>query len=181
MRRLFAVLCLLLFGCSGNDETVFKGTFLEVLGAATEMVKEECPEAVLFEADAFNIDTAGMTADDIKGWHFVFWAGDDKTAMIDYKDSLFGDVTILPYPTLEDCFIKKLDMDLPESIELMRKADYNDKFVAANVRWPLYPGCDEPYYIYGCPDVGHVFVGTVSKKVTVEPFNYAKDTPEKDE
>jgi len=71
--------------------------------------------------------------------------------------------------------IKEVGMDITEAIELMRKANYNDKFVAVNLRKPLYPGDTEPYYIFGCPKIGHIFVGVNSKKVTVVSFMADKE------
>lgn len=163
------ILCL---GCFEKDPVKFGGTFLDVLNKATEMVKAECPDAVLYEGDAMNLKDSAMTAEDIPNWQFVYWIEDDKTAIIQYADSIFSNVSIIPYPTLEDVLIKAVDMDLVEAIDLMRKANYSDVIAAANLRWPLYPGCDEPYYIFGCPSIGHVFVGVNSKKVTVEPFGH---------
>lgn len=171
---LLSQIVLVFVGCKEEQpeqkQAVFSGTFLEILKEATKLTIAECPEAKLYEADATNIDTTGMTADDIKGWRFVYYVPKMKTAFIYYKDSLFSNVTIIDQPWLEDCIIDELKMDLPEAIELMRKANYSDKFVDVTVRWPLYPGCNEPYYIFSCPKIGWVFVGTLSKKVTVEPF-----------
>ena len=82
----------------------------------------------------------------------------------------FSNVELIPYPTYEDILIRDLKMDLVEAINLMREANYGDIIAAGNLRQPLYPGCVEPYYIFGCPNIGHIFVGTVSKKVTVQPF-----------
>lgn len=177
MRGLFAIVLMVaaLFVSCGEKQkedtsVVFKGTFLQVLDKATESVKQISDKAVLYEADALKIDSAGMKAEDIKQWIFVYYLPGDSTATVTYTDSILGPVEVIPDPTFEDRIIKKVGMELKEALVLMRKADYSDKFVAVNLRWPLYPGCDEPYYIFGCPDLGHVFVGVKSKKVTVEPF-----------
>jgi hypothetical protein len=152
-----------------KESVVFKGTFLEVLKEATKLVAGECPQSELYEADA-TIADPGMIVDDVKGWNFVYNFPEYRTAFISYKDSTFSDVTIINSPWFEDCIIKDLKMDLVEAIKLMRKANYNDKFVDLTVRWPLYPGCKEPFYIFSCPELGWIFVGTNSKKVTLEPF-----------
>lgn len=184
MKRLWLMLTfvlLILISCATKQQeeekkeevpkTVFKGTFLEVLNKGIELVKAESAEAALFEADAMKIDTAGMTAEDIKEWRFVYYIPEFKTAFISYKDSIFSNVTIIDQAWMEDCIIKEeVKMDLIEAIELLRKANYSDKFVDLTLRQPLYPGCNEPYYIFSCPKIGWIFVGTVSKKVTVEPF-----------
>ena len=151
------------------EPTIFKGTFLEVLKEATKMVITECPQSKLFEADAA-VAEPGMTVSGVKGWRFVYYFPENKTAFISYKDSTFSNVSVVDDPWFDDCIIRDLKMDLPEAIELMRKANYNDKFVDLTVRRPLHPGCKEPYYIFSCPELGWVFVGTNSKKVTLEPF-----------
>lgn len=176
MRGFILLVSIMLFAIVACDkkepaQVVFKGTFLEVLDKATELVKVESNDAVLWEGDAIEIADSAMTADDINGWVFVFGIKEyTETAVIEYKDSTFSNVTIIPKPTFEDCLIKDMKMELTEAIDLMRKANYNDLFVAANLRWPLYPGCVEPYYIFGCPEIGHVFVGVQSKEVIVVPF-----------
>jgi len=152
-----------------KEKVVFKGSFLEVFKKATELVVAECPGAEFYEADAAIADP-GMTADDVKGWKFVFNFPEYRTAFISYEDSLFSNVTVVDSPWLEDCIIRELKMDLPEAVTLMRKANYNDKFVDLTVRWPLYPGTKEPFYIFSCPELGWVFVGTNSKKVKLQPF-----------
>lgn len=178
---LLCLLCLFVFAsCKSKPkevpqeepvtEVIYKGTFLEILKEATKLVSAECPKVELYEADATNIADPGMTAEDVKGWRFVYNVPEDKTAFISYKDSVFSNVTIVDQPWFEDCIIKGVKIDLPEAIELMRKANYSDKFVDLCLRQPLYPGCNEPYYIFSCLKIGWVFVGTVSKKVTVEPF-----------
>jgi len=176
---LLGLVLLVFLACTAKEEpkpeppvpepTVFKGTFLEVLKEATKMVRAECPQSELYEADAVLPEPA-MTTEDVKGWQFVYNFPELKTALIYYKDSTFSNVTVVDEPWMEDCIIRNLKMDLVEAIELMRKANYNDKFIDLTVRWPLYPGCKEPFYIFSCPELGWVFVGANSKKVTLEPF-----------
>jgi hypothetical protein len=167
----FALLFSFLFLACDKPKSVeakFGGTFLQVLNKATEIVKIKYPEAMLWEGDAKVKDSA-MTANDFVAWQFLYKVGDEKTAIVIYSNSLFK-MHIEPYPVFEDILIKEVKMDLIEAIDLMRKADYNDVIAAANLRWPLYPGNEEPYYIFGCPKIGHVFVGVNSKSVTVMPF-----------
>lgn len=171
MKRFLCIgLLLTLLGCDSAPEK-FGGTFLEVLGKATEMVKGEYPDAVLWEGDA-KVKDSCMTADDFLGWQFLFGIGEgyQKTAIVLYLDSTFSNVTVVNAPVFEDVIIPEVKMELTEAIELMRKANYSDVIAAANLRWPLYPGNDEPYYIFGCPKIGHVFVGVNTKNVTVVPF-----------
>jgi hypothetical protein len=93
--------------------------------------------------------------------------------LISYTDSKFSNVKIVDKPWLEDCVIDTVGLGLAEAIDLMRAANYDAAFAAVTLREPLYPGVDEPSYIFGCPELGHVFVGVNSKKVTLEPFEGA--------
>ncbi len=152
-----------------KEAVVFEGTFLEVLKKAGELVGGECPQSELYEADA-NVAEPGMNVGDVSGWKFIYNFPESRTAFISYDGKAFSNVTVVDSPWLEDCIIRDLKMDLVEAIALMRKANYNAKFVDLTVRWPLYPGTKELFYIFSCPELGWVFVGAVSKKVTVEPF-----------
>ena len=152
------------------EKVVFKGTFLEILAKATGIMQAQEAEAELYEADATNIDTVGMTVDNVRGWKFVYYLPNDRTGFITYTDSTFSNVSIVDAPWFEDRMIKNVKMDLVEAIKLMRKANYSDKFVDLCLRWPLYPGNEEPFYIFSCPKIGWIFVGTQSNKVTVEKF-----------
>jgi len=178
MKKLISILAILLLticfiGCSSKqpekEPVKFEGTFLEVLAKATELVKNEQPNAIFAEADATVKDSA-MTAKDITGWKFVYWIDLHNSVIIEYKDNTFSNITAMPYGIWEDWLIREpVKMDIPEAIELMRKANYDVVIKACNLKRPLHPGSMEPFYIFGSV-IGHIFVGTESKTVTINKF-----------
>jgi hypothetical protein len=65
------------------------------------------------------------------------------------------------------------DMDLPwpvamnleEAESALRDAGYGSEYRTVTLRRPVYPGMTEPYFIFGTPGHGFVFVGTTTRKV----------------
>jgi hypothetical protein len=65
------------------------------------------------------------------------------------------------------------DMDLPwpvamnleEAESALREAGFGSEYKTVTLRRPVYPGMTEPYFIFGTPNQGFVFVGTVTRKV----------------
>jgi hypothetical protein len=65
------------------------------------------------------------------------------------------------------------DMDLPwpvamnleEAESALREAGFGPEYKTVTLRRPVYPGMTEPYFIFGTPNQGFVFVGTVTRKV----------------
>ncbi len=162
-----------------EEETKFTGTFLEVLNKATELVKVEQANAIFAEADA-TLKKDAMTAADFISWKFIYWIDIKSSVFIEYKDGLFSNITPKPEPILEDYIIREpVEMDLVEAIDLMRKANYDDVIAAANLKRPLFPGSDEPFYIFGSKKFGHIFVGTISKTVTINEFPEEKGEKKK--
>ena len=179
MKKFIALIVFCLFfvlSCKEEKKKeVFKGTFLEVLSKATELVKVESPSAIFAEADATVKDQA-MTAEDFTGWKFIYWIDLHNSVIIEYKDSTFSNVTAMPEGIWQDWLITEpIKMTLVEAIHLMREANYDDVIKAGNVKRPLFPGSNEPYYIFGSEKFGHIFVGTISKTVTIDTFPEKKE------
>lgn len=67
------------------------------------------------------------------------------------------------------------DMDLPWPVAMnleeaeseLREAGYGSEYKTLTLRQPVYPGMTEPYFIFGTPSHGFVFVGTTTRKVFV--------------
>jgi len=161
------------------EKVIFNGTFLEVLNKATELVKAEKADAIFAEADATMKDSS-MTVNDILGWKFIYWIDIQNSMIIEYKDSTFSNITAMPYPILEDYIIREpIKMDIVEAVELMRKANYDGLIKFCTLKKPLFPGSKEPYYIFGSEKYGHIFVGTISKTVTIDKFPEEKGKKKK--
>jgi len=182
---LFAILSILLISCGGAKEeekkkapVTFEGTFLEVLAKATELVQATQPKAIFAEADA-TVKAGAMTATDFTGWKFVYWVDLGNSVIIEYKDNTFSNITAMPYGIWEDWLIReRVTMELPEAIDLMRKANYDCVIKAGNLKRPLHPGSNEVFYIFGT-EIGHIFVGTVSKTVTINRFQETENEEKK--
>ena len=56
-------------------------------------------------------------------------------------------------------------MDLEEAESALRDAGFGSEYRTVTLRRPVYPGMTEPYFIFGTPTRGFIFVGTVTRKV----------------
>ncbi len=143
-------------------------SFLGVANIAVRLVTEQYPGAVLYEGDGR--PTKGPTEDvhDVTRWRFVFRTEDGGTAMIHSTAwGEFGPVSYVDQPWLEDVVIPwPMEMDIVEADQLLKGAGFTGAYGAVTLRWPLYPGSDEPCYIFGMVDGAHVFVGAYTRKVT---------------
>ena len=58
------------------------------------------------------------------------------------------------------------EMDIVEADRLLKQAGYDDPYIGVTVRWPLYPGVNEPYYIFNFGNQKYVFVGIYDGSVS---------------
>lgn len=146
--------------------------FLEILNKAAEIVTEKYPGARFYETSGEPEGGSGTNADDVQTWEFVFWNTDNNTIILHYDKGIFGKPEYIPHGWVGDCYIDlPIKRSLSNAIELKNKAGYTDPFNRVILRWPLYPGATEPYYIFGLFAQGiWVFVGVYSGKVTTEPL-----------
>lgn len=56
-------------------------------------------------------------------------------------------------------------MDLEQAESALRDAGFGSEYRTVTLRRPVYPGMTEPYFIFGTPTRGFIFVGTVTRKV----------------
>lgn len=71
-----------------------------------------------------------------------------------------------PAPWLGDMLLPwPIGMNLEEAESLLRSAGFGSEYKTLTLRRPVYPGMVEPYFIFGTPEYGFVFVGTSTKKV----------------
>jgi hypothetical protein len=157
-------------------------TFLDILNEAYKKVLAAYPNAQFYEADGYPDSSGGTKSDDVQTWRFVYNIPPgskecpdvpyNTTVMLRYDKGSWGKLDHICEPWLEDVVIPlPIKMDLIEAIILMSKAGYTDPFTSVTLRWPLYPGVNEPYYIFGMPSKGvWVFVGVYDKKVHTEPM-----------
>jgi hypothetical protein len=143
-------------------------SFLGVVNIAVRLVTEEYPGAELLEGDG--VSPSGPTTDPKKvdSWRFVFRAGENGTALIHTTQwGEFGPIHYIDQPWLEDVVIPwPFEMDIVEADRLLKQAGYTDPYVGVTVRWPLYPGVKEPYYIFNFGNQYYVFVGIYDGSVS---------------
>jgi len=154
-------------------------SYLGCVNIGVRLVREQFPDAQLYEVQgAAPNNAAVMRVTEITHLHLVFQAEEGRgTAFITTASSWgeFGPVYYVGQPWLEDVVIPwPIEMDASEADKLLR-AEYHGPYDSMLLRHPLYPGDDEPYYIFHMVDIGFVFVGVNSKKV----FRPAQDLAEK--
>jgi hypothetical protein len=62
---------------------------------------------------------------------------------------------VIPWP---------IEMDITQADEILKES-YSGEYVTVTLRWPLYPGMEEPFYIFGVSETEHWFVGVYTGKV----------------
>lgn len=143
-------------------------SFLGMANIAVRLVNDEYPGSQLLEGDGVSPSGPTTNVRDVNSWRFVFRTANGGTALIHSTVwGQFGPITYIPQPWLEDVVIPwPIDMDIVEADELLKKAGYTGAYGAVTLRWPLYPGINQPFYIFGMEDGSHIFVGIYDKSVS---------------
>ena len=58
-----------------------------------------------------------------------------------------------------------IEYDIVDACSALRQAGYSQLFTTVTLRWPLYPGVEEPSYIFGLLDGNFISVGVYTHKV----------------
>jgi hypothetical protein len=135
---------------------------------AVRLVRDQYPDAELYEGDGTPPNGPTTNVQDVTSWRFVFRLPNNRTALIHSTDwGEFGPVEVVDQPWLEDRVIPwPIEMDITEAAQLLQHGGHTGPFGAVTLRWPLYPGSNQPYYIFGMTDGTYVFVGIYDKSVT---------------
>lgn len=145
------------------------GTFLDMLNQANAIAQQYYPGSQFYEAD-LNIQLAGSP------WRFVFNDPSTSPNSTVIVKNYLGQFQLPPQhvdqPWLEDRVIPlPISLDLAVAEQLARNAGYSGNITMITLRWPLYPGVNEPSYIFTMPaEGGWVFVGVYSRRVSYQPF-----------
>lgn len=146
------------------------GAILDFLGRvniAVRQVREKYPDAQLYEVDAVS-KLPTTNPNDLSQLKVVFRAGRGTAIIQSTGWGEFGPVQYIDQPWLEDVVIPwPISMDLSEADKLLKAAGYKGNYSTATLRHPLYPGVEQPFYIFGMTTGEYVFVGVYDKKVTV--------------
>lgn len=142
-------------------------SFIGVANMAYKMVNAKYPGSKLLEADGITPKGGTTNPKEVTHWTFVFRTSDGGTAMITTSTwGHFNPIKYVPQPYLEDMVIPwPVKMDIGEADKLLKNAGHTGAYKFVNLRWPLYPGNTEPYYIFTMNNGDTVFVGTNTKTV----------------
>ncbi len=142
-------------------------SFLGMANIAVRLVTDEYPEAQLYEGDGTSPKGPTTNVQDVNSWRFVFSLPNNRTAFIHSTDwGEFGPIEVVPFPWLEDVVIPwPIDLELTDAAQLLQQAGYTGAYGTVTLRWPLYPGNNQPFYIFGMTDGTYVFVGIYDKSV----------------
>lgn len=136
-------------------------SFLGMANIAVRLVRDRYQDAQLYEGDGISPGGPTTKVQDVNSWRFVFRAGDGGTAII--RSTVwgeFGPIQYIPEPWLEDRVIPwPIDMEITKADDLLKQAGYTQPYSSVTLRWPLYPGMNQPFYIFQVEGVGFVFVG----------------------
>lgn len=164
-------------GKANGDKAILN--FLGRANIGLRMIRAQYPNAELYEVDTFSrIPTTNPN--DLAQMKVVCQVGNGTAIINSTGWGTFGPVQYIDSPWLEDQVIDwPINMDITEACQLMRNAGYTQDFRNATLRKPLYPGVKEPSYIFGMVNGTYIFVGTISKKVTVNGVGAGVATLEK--
>jgi hypothetical protein len=132
-------------------------------------VAERFPRAKFCEADGTSSKGAAENEGDVDTWLFRFITSPMKSASIAYENHVFGAPVDAHNPLLGDPIIPlPVKRGLQNAIDLKNKAGHKGKFQVVLLRWPLYPGDNEPLYIFRDPaSAQFIFVGVNTGDVSV--------------
>ncbi|KAF9524436.1 hypothetical protein CPB83DRAFT_909970 [Crepidotus variabilis] len=147
-------------------------SYLGNVNIGIHLVEKLNPQAVLYEVDGSTSD--GKPTNDTANINKLRFG---NNTIILNSGPLWGEWAAPIYvdqPTMDDIVIPwPIDMDIKEAQKLKDEAGYKTDFTTVTLRWPLYPGNSEPYYIFGLKGY-YVFVGVYSGKVFTEDMNKKK-------
>jgi len=157
-----------------NRQSGLPLSFLGFVNIAVRKVQKEYPNAQLYEVDA-TPPSEGVTDPYLLSQLKVVFRAGSGTAIIKSTGwGSFGPVDYIPESWLEDVVIPwPVNMDAKEANAIMRNAGYTTPYSAMTLRHPLYPGDNEPYYIFCMTNGTFVFVGVQDKKVSVNKAGQA--------
>jgi hypothetical protein len=145
-------------------------SFLGMANIAVRLVREKYQDAELYEGDGISPGGPTTKVQDVNSWRFVFRAGGGGTAII--KSTVWGEFGPIQYiaePWLEDRVIPwPIEMDITQADNLLKQAGYTGPYSSVTLRWPLYPGMNQPFYIFQMENEGFVFVGVYDGSVNRE-------------
>lgn len=160
---------------SEEEEETLPLSFLGRVNIAVRLVKEKYSDAQLYEVTARPpLPHLVSNPNDLSHLDLVFHTSKGTAFVSSIGWGEFGPITFIDQPWLEDVLIQwPIKMDITEADQLIKKAGQAGKYGVCVLRHPLYPGVEEPYYIFSMATGEYVFVGVDDKRVTVNAVRQA--------
>lgn len=148
-------------------ETAVTLSYLGSVNIAVREVKEKYPESSLYEVDGTSSTGPTTNPNDINNLRAVFTGGDNNTIMIFSTTwGEWGNMKYIDQPWMGDVIIPwPIEMDIVNADELLKAAGYTGAYNNCTLRHPLYPGSNQPLYIFGMAEGGFIAVGVNDKSV----------------
>ena len=151
-------------------------SFLGCVNIAVKLVSQQYPGANLYEVDT-HAANPGLPSP-LKDLRAVFQVKGGTAFAIMTQWGQFGPIQFTPHPWLEDVVIPwPIKMDIVEADRLLKKAGYTGPYGAVTLRHPLYPGSNEPYYIFTMMSGEYIFVGVNDGEVSKSQASSAAQEP----
>ncbi|KAF5552786.1 hypothetical protein FNAPI_7007 [Fusarium napiforme] len=137
------------------------------INVGLNLIKKQYPNANLLEVDATPLTRKPVQNEwGLVNNRIVCGLSGNKTAIIQSTGwGEFGKVQTINSPFLGDQVISwPVALDIHDAFTILRKAGYKQAIYAVTLRQPLYPGDDQPFYIFNTgPEF--IAVGTKDKKI----------------
>jgi len=137
------------------------------INVGLNLIKKQYPNANLLEVDATPLTRKPIDNEwGLVNNRIVCGLSDNKTAIIQSTGwGEFGKVQTISSPFLGDQVIPwPVQLDIHDAFAILRKAGYKGGVYAVTLRQPLYPGDDQPFYIFNVNNE-FIAVGTLDKKI----------------
>jgi hypothetical protein len=142
-------------------------SFLERVRTGFGIISNSYPDAVLKAVQA-GPGAATTNPNDITRLFMVCLVnGGTNTATITSTNALtFDPVQLMGYPWVGVYTLPwPITMDVMQAAILLEQAGYTGAFTKCAMSWPIYPGLNEPYYIFTMSTGPSIFVGITSHAV----------------
>ncbi|KAF5989080.1 hypothetical protein FCOIX_116 [Fusarium coicis] len=152
---------------NGNQKVGLPLSWDGFINVGLNLMKKQYPNANLLEVDATPLTRKPVQNEwGLVNNRIVCGLSGNKTAIIQSTGwGEFGKVQTINSPFLGDQVISwPVALDIHDAFTILRKAGYKQAIYAVTLRQPLYPGDDQPFYIFNTgPEF--IAVGTKDKKI----------------
>ncbi len=145
--------------------------FLSNINQAVDLVTGQYPGSSLYQVDGFSVQGSITDVLKVDCLRLLFRTRGGGIALLRSNAcGQLGAIEYFPEPWLENRTIPwPISLDLAEAAHMVRQAGYEAPYEAMTLRWPLYPGVQEPFYIFRLKNQTFVFVGVYTKSMMIHP------------